>query len=281
MKNEKNKSLIERAANALYLYQEKLNKWLEKSKYNLSYGDNEKDLVSLREYIEIIQKVYSSFKEEYEDIEKLNIGKYNNVLFYCDADDSKFLELQINEQEKDSIVPEDYGYCCLIMGESKGTVYAYFRKDDMIGSPSIDIKVDPEIIREYLRVFGKYYALFETFKEIIFGKCICSKHNQHLYLKTDTPNDSLIDDLDGIVINLFTDNFMSDNYSVELYVDLSDGIKIDYEKSHTIENNTRYGKAYMQDGLLEDWLDDIKVDYHKLPNYKKLEELAKEKGKTK
>ena len=63
-----------------------LNTWLERANYLFTHDINFNEipgeqLISLKELVTLIQTAYSRFKEEYESLEKLDIGKNNNVIY--------------------------------------------------------------------------------------------------------------------------------------------------------------------------------------------------------
>lgn len=220
-----------------------LNTWLDKVKYHFAHYDNldeiaEEDLISLKELAILIQTTYLRFKEEYETLEKIDIGKNNNVLdFYNDGCCGRLLHMQINEQEEKTIVPNGFHY--LTIGDFNGEHELSFKNSEMINKKSITIdNVDSRILDGYLNLFEKYYPIFKLYVDLYENNYLASNRSQYLMMGMDTNNDSLINGLNGIEFNIQNFNEMGNNFIIRLYVDLRNGVNIDYKKSKIIVNDS-------------------------------------------
>ena len=220
-----------------------LNTWLDKVKYHFAHYDNldeiaEEDLISLKEIATLVQASYSRFKEEYKTLEKLDIGKNNNVIdFYNDGCCGRLLYMQINEQEEKTIVPNGFHY--LTISDFNGEHELSFKNSEIINRKSITIdNVDSRILDGYLDLFEKYYPIFKLYDDLYENNYLASNRSQYLMMGMDTNNDSLINGLNGIEFNIQNFSEMGNNYIIRLYVDLQNGVNIDYKKSKIIVNDS-------------------------------------------
>ena len=221
-----------------------LRSWLRKVKYLFTHDEKfeevqEKDLISLKELATLIQNVYVNFKEEYNNLEKLDIGENNNVLYYGVDDKSRILYMQINEQGKKTIVPKRSRY--LTFREVNGKYDLYFQNTEIFCD---DLKfdhiynIDSNILNGYMDLFGKYYPIFKLYYDLHHNDSLASSRSQYLAMRMDTVNDSLINGLNGIEFNLQNFCEMGNNFIVRLYVDLRNGVNIDYNRSKIIVNDS-------------------------------------------
>ena len=220
-----------------------LNIWLDKVNYLFSHDNNlsivhDEELISLKELATLIQTTYLRFKEEYETLEKIDIGKNNNVLdFYNDGCCGRLLHMQINEQEEKTIVPNGFHY--LTISDFNGEHELSFKNSEMINKKSITIdNVDSRILDGYLNLFEKYYPIFKLYVDLYENNYLASNRSQYLMMGMDTNNDSLINGLNGIEFNIQNFSEMGNNYIIRLYVNLQNGVNIDYKKSKIIVNDS-------------------------------------------
>ena len=81
-------------------------------------------------------------------------------------------------------------------------------------------------------------------------------------MKMDTNNDSLINGLNGIEFNIQNFSEMGNNFIVRLYVDLRNGVNIDYNKSKIIVNDSikkADGFGYLE--ILNHIFENIRFNY--------------------
>ncbi len=123
MKNEEKKELpplvlsaLNENANPSELYdsilsqmesEKKVNEWLKKASKIFTRGKN--NLISLKDFILTVNKIYCAFKEEYDNLEKMNIGNDINVLSY-NNESGRQLYLKISDVSCDAIVPKGFNY---------------------------------------------------------------------------------------------------------------------------------------------------------------------------
>lgn len=116
--------------------------------------------VSFFHFVSSFNKLYLSFKEEYEQLENLNLGEHVDVIDFCEYEDGREIRLEvynpytINVNDNDPFV---YLY------EDRSEIGAYadnhipffdeeYRKEEL--------KIDKAVIKKYLDLFKKYDALF-------------------------------------------------------------------------------------------------------------------------
>ena len=220
---------IVKRANSVYF---DFTKWLYKA--SKSFIDNDYDnSITLYEFASSYKRIYDEFKKEYDELEKLNIGYYNNVIEFIETDTYRMLSLQLNEQEEDSIVPGDE-YNRFIIKElkdcKKDAVYGYFLTSSTSISKMEQLKrVDPEVLRGYLDLFGKYYPIFDLFRDMNLGGC--RTNTQKIDFNINCTNNSLINNLESMEMILQSDYIFNSDYTLLIHLDLSDGVRIDSNKS--------------------------------------------------
>ena len=136
-----------------------LNIWLDKVNYLFSHDNNlsvvhDEELISLKELATLIQTTYLRFKEEYETLEKLDIGKNNNVIYFYNDGCSRLLYMQVNEQEEKTIVPNGFHY--LTIEDSSGKHELSLKNTEIFCDEMKIIKID----NIESRILNGYLALF-------------------------------------------------------------------------------------------------------------------------
>ena len=201
-------------------------------------GSDDDSTIVLYDFINSYQKLYQEFKEEYNNLDKLNIGENNNVIEYIDNGDFRLLSLQLNNQEVNSIVPSGE-YNRLIIREIDGVVSAAFSNGASYNSkvePLTGKNIDPRVLRDYLDLFGKYYPLFEIYRDSRLGGSI--HKSDTISFRIDAHNESLINGLDDMEVFIDTKNPLGGNYRILIHADLTDGVKINYGRSIVKVDNT-------------------------------------------
>ena len=262
-----------------------LNIWLKNINYFFIHNKNQEEikkeeLISLKELAELIQNLYSKFKEEYNNLEKLDIGENNNII-HCDIeDDHKLLIMEINEQKEKSIVPNNFNILTLIGHNDEFQLY--LKEDDMIDSKIITIdNIDQKILKEYFDIFYKYYPLFKLYIDLYQNPSLVSNGSHYLHMDIDANADSLINNLNGIKFNIQNVNELGDNYIINLYIDLTNGINIDYNKSEIIMNDSKKDKkefGYIE--ILNQAFENIRFNRSSLKESQFIDYAEKESNKV-
>ena len=255
-----------------------LNAWLDKVNYLFTHDINfneipNEELISLKELATLIQTTYSRFKEEYENLEKLDIGKNNNILGFYNDGCSRLLYMQINEQEEKTIVPKGFYY--LTIEDSIGEYKLSFKNTEIFCNEMKIITIDniePRILNGYLNLFEKYYPIFKLYVDLHKNNYLEARKSQYLMMGMDTNNDSLINGLNGIEFNIQNFSEMGNNFIIRLYVDLRNGVNIDYNKSKIIVNDSvKNPKGFGYIELLNHAFENIRFNRSNLADSKFIE----------
>lgn len=246
--------------------------WLDEANYFFACDREynkipEERMMSLKDLTMLMQTAYSKFKEEYSGLEKLAIGENNNVVYYVAEDGFRMLNMVLSDQKEGTIVPEDSYY--LSICDRHGNLELSFQDANSIASGNgvtVD-NVDPRILNGYLDLFGRYYPMFELF--IDYGCDFLADHNnQYLTMNMVANNDSLINGLIGVEFNVQNFSEMGNNFIVKLYVDLRDGVNIDYNRCEIIVNDSpkkAYGFGFKE--IIDHVFENIRFDRSSLEDY--------------
>ncbi len=261
-----------------------LNTWLDKVKYLFTHDSNlseipDKELISLKELATLIKNAYSRFKEEYETLEKLDIGKNNNVLDFYKDECGRLLYMQINEQEEKTIVPKGFHY--LILKNFDGGYNLSFTNTEIL---SYDRKVitinnlDSRLLNGYLDLFERYYPIFKLYVDLHENDSLTSNRSHYLKMRMDTTNDSLINGLNGVEFNIQNFSEMGNNFIIKLYIDLRNGITIDYNKSKIIVNDSvKNAKGFGYTEILNNVFENIRFNRSSLEDSQFIEYAENQK----
>lgn len=244
-----------------------LNTWLDKVYYLFTHDNNlnkipVEELISLKELATLIQTVYLKFREEYKTLEKLNIGKNNNILDFYSNDFGRLLYMLINEQDEKTIVPQGFRY--LTISDFNDKPELSFQNTEIFCDDRKDItidNIDSRILNGYLDLFEKYYPIFKLYVNLHQNNCLVANGSQYLMMIMDTNNDSLINGLNGIIFNIQNFSEMCNNSIIRLYVDLRNGVNIDFSKSSIIINDSIVNaKGFDYKAMLIDVFENIKFN---------------------
>ena len=235
------------------------------------------ELISIKEFLELLHQVYSSFKRDYNELEKVNIGNYNNFDRFI-SKNSRLLTLHLGNQEDDSILPE----MCLsltIEEDSEGKINTYF--NTMMNNndnSSKQAEVKPEIWKGYLDFFEKYQPLFSFISHLILNPTVEDKKNNSLNIRLVPHLGSFINNIDAVVINLNCESSYT-NYQIKLYVDFSsEEIKINYDKSKVLIDDEEL--TLLDNSIFDNVYENIRICRNNV-NFERLESFNDEINHTK
>lgn len=233
-----------------------------------TFGGNEDDSMSLYEFIASFYEAYKAFREEYEKLGVLNLGKSTTIGFrdFVGDDNYKFFSAAIlrdNHLDKrdtkttDILVPSrEYRYFAI--RERDGVVSGRLLGSFGADSAWCPVDLDPNILKAYLDLFGKYHQLFELSKH---PGVVLEKENAKVCFDFNT-NFSSIEGISGIEIEFSCG-------------DCTMGITIDFnrEKSeHLYLSSARYKKHLIKERIPREFLDEmlhsIRISFSYLKGYK-------------
>lgn len=192
------------------------------------------DSINLLHLVSSFNKLYLSFKKEYDELDKLNLGKTIEVLsfgkFDYNGDNYRTLILYIDNpiitSHKDTIL-----YLREINDEIKSFVTnninpfdkKYYREN---------VKLNNDIAKKYLDLFEKYSLLLEIYNHLknnqIFGdgtNCI--------FTVIDNYNSNLLEGLRTFKLS-FGSAYFDTEYYAELLINLGDNFGLDYDNCKLI-----------------------------------------------
>lgn len=256
-----------------------INTWLKKVEYIFAqeYSLDEiqkEELISINELVKIIHDFYQKFKEEYNHLEKMDIGNNNNIISYIDNEGFRILIMQINEQDDKTIVPEDF-YQMTITDDNNRLELSFENSETFI----IKDNINPIILKNYLDLFSKYYPIFSLYRDLNQQNLIVSNRNNYLMMRMNATEDSLINGLEGIEFIIQNFNELGNNYVINLKIDLKDDIKINNKNSKIYINDQEIKKGPLYKKILDEVFNNIKFKRSKLNNIELLE--CQETGKNK
>lgn len=193
--------------------------------------------ISLYNLVSSFNKLYLLFKKEYEELEKLNLGKDIEVLsfekFDYNGDDYRSLIFYIDEptitKHGDTIL-----YLREINGEMKPLVTNnrnpfdknYYRED---------IKLNDDIAKKYLDLFEKYSLLLNTYN-YLKNRQIFGDGTNGIYTSIDNYNSNLLKGLNKFKISFGSTYFDTERF-IEILINLGENFGIDYDNSKMILDN--------------------------------------------
>ena len=196
------------------------------------------DSISILYLISSFNKLYLLFKKEYEELEKLNLGKSIKVLSFekydFNGDSYRNLILYVKEPtitEHESTI--------LFLNEINGKMKPFVTSADREicdeGFYHDDIELNDEISKKYLDLFEKYSLLLETYKYLRNAR-LFGDGTYGMYTSIDNYNSDLLEGLNNLKI-AFGSTFINTECFVELLINLGENFGIDYDNSKLIIDN--------------------------------------------
>jgi len=190
---------------------------------------NYDNCISLFELVSSFNKLYILFKKEYEQLEKMNLGRKIKIIsfekFSLGDKDYRNLILYIDEpiitDRTDTIL-----YLREINGKMKPFVTnCLFYTDKKEYYDNIDL--DETIAKKYLDLFEKYSLLIDTYNDLknkkVFGDGTFS-----MYIVIDEYNGDLLEGINKIKISLGC-SYLNGGYFINLAINLGENFGIDYD----------------------------------------------------
>ena len=186
------------------------------------------DSISLLHLVSSFNKLYLSFKKEYDELGKLNLGKNIEVLsfgkFECNGDNHRNLILYIDDpiitNHEDTIL-----YLREINDEIKPFVTNDINPSDKKYYRE-DVTLNNDIVKKYLDLFEKYSLLLEMYNHLknnhIFGDGANS-----IFTVIDNGNSNLLEGLKTFKLS-FGSAYFDAEYYAEFLINLGDNFGLDY-----------------------------------------------------
>ena len=194
---------------------------------------NYSDCISLYDLVSSFNKLHLSFKREYSELPKLDLGKEITVNDFTKIDDElRVLDMSVY---KPKAFNENYLY--LYLREINGVSMPYITNDQ--GSIHSDnfyksnVKIPSQTVKQYLDLFEKYQVLFELYKHLK-NKIIFNSGPYFLNTRINSIDNNFLDDMDCFKISLNANYYMKPSDHIDISVNLGNIFGIDAEESNII-----------------------------------------------
>lgn len=203
------------------------------NKIEINYNDS----ISLLHLVSSFNKLYLSFKKEYEEIEKLSLGKFIEVLNFGKYDYNKdkyrvliiYIDKPAITKHEDTIL-----YLREINDEIKPFITNNINPFDK-NYYREDIKLNNDIAKKYLDLFEKYSLLLNTYNYLknnqIFGD-----GTNCMFTIIDNYNSNLLKGLNKLKISFGSAYFDTEHF-VDLSINLGENFGIDYNNCKLVLNS--------------------------------------------
>jgi len=189
------------------------------------------DSINLMHLVSSFNKLYLAFKKEYDELEKLDLGKNIEVLsfvkFDYEGDNYRYLALYI-----DNPVITNHKDTFLYLREFNGEIKPFVTNNINPLDEKYyhdNVKLDSDIVKRYLDLFEKYSLLLETYNHLknsqIFGdgtNCIFT-----------FIDGNLLEGLRNFKLS-FSSSYFDTEYYTEFLINLGEKFGIDYDNCKLI-----------------------------------------------
>ncbi len=218
----------------------------DSEKVEVNYADS----ISLLHLISSFNKLYLSFKKEYEELEKLNLGKNIEVLsfekFDFGKDNYRLLTIYIDSptitNHKDTLL-----YLREINGEIKSFVTNNANPFDK-NYYCEGVILNDDVAKRYLDLFEKYRLLLEIYNHLKNNQLFGDGTN-YILTVIDDYDSNLLEGLKAIKISIGSVYFNTEYYA-EFLISLGENFGIDYDNCRLVldskeasSDNANYDKV--------------------------------------
>lgn len=187
------------------------------------------DSINLLHLVSSFNKLYLSFKKEYDELDKLNLGKTIEILsfekFDYNGDNYRTLILYIDNpiitSHKDTIL-----YLREINDEIKSFVTNNINPFDKKYYCE-NVKLNNDIAKKNLDLFEKYSLLLETYKHLKNNQIFGDGTNS-IFTIIDNGNSNLLEGLKTFKLS-FDSAYFDAEYYAEFLINLGDNFGLDYD----------------------------------------------------
>ena len=201
-----------------------------KKDFNLNnYQVNYTNSISIYNLVNSFNKLYTSFKKEYEKLDKLSLGNYIEILNYnkfnLDKDNYRTLRIYIEEP----IICNTYDTTLYICEKNNNEIYSFTINERNYPDERTEIKLDKEKCKKYLDLFDKYKLLLDTYK-ILNNGFIFGDGTNSLFTII---NGELLEKIENFEIAFGQNSINTANF-IKLFINLNQTINIDINSCNII-----------------------------------------------
>jgi hypothetical protein len=244
-------------------------------------GEIEEDkLVSLKEFASSVQHAYLKFKEEYDAMDKIDLGRIDFVSFYAkEFNGLKHRGLKLRIREKGTALDEKLpkGETCWVSFTQSNPYdlegirflsYTLDKKGDIDNVYKEYKNYDPRKLLEYLDLFERHNAIFGLNSVLSRNSCICSKGGDTLQVHFYDVDGNIMNGVSNVEFVIDSYHAFSKNYNVHLLFNLENDLVIDYKKSYIEIGDKKYHASNEMYELIANYikfnrtfLDDYDLDF--------------------
>ena len=272
------------------------------NRINDRFGGDNSSSISLYDFIKAYMEEYRSFKKEYDELGRLDLGKKMGISYRDYVDDSKhdyrFLSFALLDDLsgpywtdpvapsfKISVPGKKYEYHRFMIVEKNGIVSPCFSDYKNNPVPVTTTDVDSETLREYLDLFAKHHQLCEIARRDHQNRNISLEDEEldiYMDISIDVKNfllnglSSVDVEFEGSVGEL--EGEYNGTYSVRISLDLNDNL------SSNIHLNGHLVGEYLPESIGKKILKSIVIDRKYLKGYtgsSSIQEKEKKKNRDK
>ena len=209
----------------------KVNFDIDKEKANF---DN---CINIFELVHSFNKLYNSFKKEYEKIGRINFGEKTEILHFNKIDENNHNYRNLCLYIHNPLIIK-YPYTYLYLIEMDGIIKSYVTNNLSPVDKRYyceEINLDAKSVKKYLNLFEKYRLLLDFYKYLksnqIFGDGTFS-----IFTEIDDHNCNLLEELNKFRVSFGSSYFNEENY-IDIVFNLGDKLQLDYPNCRYIINH--------------------------------------------
>jgi hypothetical protein len=195
------------------------------NKIDINYDNS----ISLFSLIEDFNKLYLDFKKEYDELEKLDLGNFVELISFnkysVNDNNYRVLKFYINDSH---ITPTD---TFLYLREINGKIKPFVTNDYHCSDKKYfykDINLNREISRKYLDLFEKYNSLLAMYNYLKYRR-LFGDGSSSLFTVIDNHHSNLLNGLNTFRI-LFAGDYLDTDFCFDLSVTLGNNLELNKDK---------------------------------------------------
>lgn len=192
------------------------------------------DSINLLHLVSSFNKLYLSFKKEYDELDKLNLGKTIEVLSFeksdYNGDNYRNLILYI-----DNPFITNHENTLLYLREINGEIKPFITNNINPFDEKYyreKVKLNNDIVKKYLDLFEKYSLLLETYNHLKNNQIFGDGTNS-IFTVIDNGNSNLLEGLKTFKLS-FGSAYFDTEYYAEFLINLGDNFGLDYDNCKLI-----------------------------------------------